>query len=103
MSAKWVGLALALLVGCGADPEPVPEPVPERITGVVTEVRPASGPVESFSVRTSDQKYDVSIDPARDYGFDLRHLEEHRDTGDPVVVELEQREGKLSAVSIVDA
>ena len=88
---------LVLLGGCGE------EPIPERITGVVTEVRPTTGPVRDFSVEGAFGTFEVRIDPDRDYGFDLRHLEEHRDTGDPVIVRLEDRGGQAFARSIEDA
>jgi len=100
MMRRTVLTTLSVLLGaCGAGDEPAPE----RITGVVIDVRPGSGPVRSFAVETSFQTYEVLIDPRRDYGFELRHLDEHRETGDPVAVELEERDDDVYAVSIVDA
>lgn len=87
------------LAACGGEEA---AEVPERITGVVTEVHPASGAVRAFSVDTGFETIEIAIDPDRDYGFDLRHLEEHRDTGQPVVVGLEDRQGRAVAVSIED-
>jgi hypothetical protein len=46
---------------------------------------------------------EVMIDPTRDYGFNLNHLYEHLDTGDPVHVPLEQRDGTAYAAEIEDA
>ena len=91
-------MLLLLAAACGEEPA-----VPERVTGLVTEVRPSSGAVEAFRVETTLESYEILIDPRRSYGFDLRHLDEHRATGDPVVVRVEQRDGAAYAVSIEDA
>jgi hypothetical protein len=45
----------------------------------------------------------IRIDPSRDYGFDLTHLNEHQSTGDPVRVRLRQRDEGLYALQIDDA
>jgi hypothetical protein len=43
------------------------------------------------------------IAPDVDYGFALGHLHEHESTGDPVRCVLEEREGRLYALEILDA
>lgn len=61
------------------------------------------GDVRSFTVKSGAQTYEILIDPHVDYGFPLGHLNEHRISGDPVRVELVERDGRLYAQSIVDA
>ena len=97
MPRRTVATLLLLAVACGNEPV-----VPDRLTGVVTEVRPSSGAVEAFTVETTFEAYEILIDPRRDYGFDLRHLDDHRATGDPVVVRVEQRDDAAYALSIED-
>jgi len=90
----------APLVACGNDE---PE-APAAVTGVVIEVSSAGlGRVESLVVKDGDDTFEILIDPDVDYGFNLDHLHEHRATGDPVRVELEERDGDLYAQSIDDA
>lgn len=91
-------LTLLLLTGCSGESAPVPD----RVTGTVSEVRPASGPVDSFTIDTEFETYEVLLDPERDYGFPPRHLEVHRETGQRVVVWLEDRDGEAVAVRIED-
>jgi hypothetical protein len=50
-----------------------------------------------------EQRYEVAVDPGRDYGFDLEHLEVHREQALPVLVRLEERGDVLLAVEIFDA
>lgn len=59
--------------------------------------------VESFTVKSDDKTYTILIDPNTDLGFPPAHLNEHRVTGDPVKVEIEERNGDLYALSILDA
>lgn len=79
--------------------------MPAEVTGAITEIsRGAYGGIDSFTVRADGEAaYEIRIDPARDYGFDLEHLVEHRDSGDPVVVRTEEREGIVYATEILDA
>ena len=79
------------------------DPMPGRITGAVTEVRIEAGEVTAFTVAGGAREYPVLVEADRDYGFDLTHLQEHRATGDPVIVELVWREGDAYALSILDA
>lgn len=59
--------------------------------------------VESFTVKSDDKTYTILIDPNTDLGFPPAHLNEHRVTGDPVKVTIEDRDGDLYALSILDA
>src|SRR5688572_8594251 len=99
--AVAVGLLVALGVfACGKE---APAP-PTVLTGVITEVAAGtSGKVTGFELDASGESYEILIDPARDYGFDLTHLNEHQSTGDPVRVRLQQRDAALYALRIDDA
>lgn len=105
MVRRVVLTAVLLLASCGpAEPVPSEAPIaPEQIRGVIVDVRTVGGEVAGFVVDTPDGSFEILIDPDRDYGFDLRHLEEHRSTEDPVLVDLEARGDSLYAVSILDA
>ncbi len=100
-------MALVVGVACGGDPAPKqgsrPSPPPDPLIGVVTQVVVRGGDVASFEVRAEGRTFEILIDAARDYGFDLHHLEEHRQTGDPVRVDVERRSDGIYAVSIDDA
>ena len=104
---RALAVVLLLAVACSAEPagdaQPRPNPPPDPLTGVVTEVVVRDGAVTAIDVRAEGATHEILIDPARDYGFDLHHLEEHRETGDPVLVDLEQRADGAYAVSIDDA
>ena len=107
-------LLLVLTAGCvQGQPRdastPAPTATPEEdptvdlpVTGLVTEVDREGKAVVGFVVDADGSEVEILIDPERDYGFDLRHLEEHRDMGDPVAVEIEVRGNELYAVSIED-
>lgn len=88
---------------CGGDSD---EDVaaPSSVTGIVTEVESSGlNEVSSFTVKSGDTHYEILIDEEVDYGFPLGHIEEHRKTAEPVEVDLEERDGRLYARSIVDA
>lgn len=95
--------ASLLLSACGnGESEPEPE-TPSSVTGVIVEVEQEGlTDVESFSLRAEDDTYQIYIAEDVDYGFPLSHLNEHRVSGDPVRVELEERDEKLYALSIED-
>ena len=99
-----VGLVLA--ASCSSTPpsEQSP-PVPDEVTGTITGVeRGDAGEIAAFTVSgNGGPSYEISIDPARDYGFDLEHLVEHQTTGDPVIVTTEDRDGTAYALQIIDA
>jgi hypothetical protein len=80
------------------------EPSHGEVTGVIVEVQGEGlGQVETFTVRSEGETFEFVIDEAADYGFPLDHLNEHRVTGEPVVVVYEEREGSLVALEIEDA
>jgi hypothetical protein len=56
-----------------------------------------------FTVRAGERSWVVTTDPRINYGFPLQHLYEHRETGDPVDLNIEQRDETIVAVSIRDA
>jgi hypothetical protein len=91
-----------LFGGCGGE-SATPEPPPSQLTGLITEVEPERGTPEKFLLEADGQGYEVQIDPARDYGFDLVHLREHQRDAWPVRCRLEERDGVLYALEIVDA
>jgi hypothetical protein len=97
-----LALVLALSVGCGAAE---PAEAPGRVEGLIVEIeRDDAGEIRAFTVETRDeQRYEVAVDPGRDYGFDLEHLEVHREQALPVLVRLEERGDVLLAVEILDA
>ncbi len=87
---------------CGAEGDTTP--VPEQVTGIITAIgRGDDGAIESFTLRAGRRTFDIRLDPRRGYGFDLRHLEDHRAANWPVRVRLEQRDGEVYAVEILDA
>jgi hypothetical protein len=102
MQRLIVALALLLVMGSTACGEEAPA-APSVVTGVITEVAAADDEVTSFNLDAAGESYEILIDSARDYGFDLTHLYEHQTTGDPVRVRLQQREEALYALRIDDA
>jgi hypothetical protein len=62
----------------------------------------AGSAVRAFTVDSGEREVEVRIDPAVDYGFDLVHLREHQQTGDPVLCTVESRDGSLYALVIAD-
>ena len=94
---------LLCLVIAGVSCASSSRPMPARISGPITEVRLDAGEVTGFTITRGTREYPVLIETDRDYGFDLTHLEEHRATGDPVVVELVWRGSDAYARTIVDA
>ncbi len=87
------------LIACAGD-----EPAPTELTGVILEIESEGlDDVRSFTLRSEGETYEILIDPELDYGFPLSHLNSHRATADPVVVDLEERDGELFALSIEDA
>ena len=97
-----LALILALSVGCGAAE---PAEAPSRIDGLIVAIeRDDAGEIREFTVETrEEERYEVAVDPERNYGFDLEHLEVHRQQALPVLVRLEDRGDVLYAVEILDA
>lgn len=52
--------------------------------------------------RREGSRVEVWIADDVQYGFDLEHLQEHEDSGDPVRCALEERDGRAYALSIAD-
>ncbi len=95
-----ITLLLLLGVACGSNAGQAPD----QVTGVITTIgRGAEGDIQRFVVRQGDRAFEIRIDPRRDYGFDLGHLEQHRASEWPVTVRLEQRDSAVYAVEILDA
>jgi hypothetical protein len=99
---------IALAIGACDDGDAPPDTsrpkAPDRVEGVVTDVTSENiDDVTAFEVRSEGQTYEIFIDPEIDYGFRLGHLQAHVVGSDPVIVELEERDGKLFALSIEDA
>jgi hypothetical protein len=97
-----VTLAILLGVGSTACGKEAPA-APSVVTGVITKVAAAGSEVTSFDLDADGESYRIQIDPGRDYGFDLTHLNEHQSTGDPVRVRLRERDEALYALRIDDA
>jgi hypothetical protein len=93
-------LTAPLGVACRNDAEEAPS----ELVGVIVEVQSEpDGGIESFTLESDGDSRAIYIAPDVDYGFDLQHLHEHRTTGEPVRCVLEEREGRLYALEIVDA
>ncbi len=93
---------------CGDDagepPAAQEEEAPSEVTGVLLDVESEGvDDVRSFTLKDGDKTYEIFIAEDVEYGFPLGHLSEHLSTGDPVTVPLEERDGKLYALSIDDA
>lgn len=98
-------MASLFVVACGGDDGKDPQAeTPSRLTGVITEVD-SSGltDVESFTLSVEGETYKIFLADDIELGFPPAHLNEHKTTGDPVEVDLEDRSGKLYATSIADA
>ena len=87
-------LSLLLLIGCSQGP---------RVKGFVIAIEEDGGRPSAFTVETDAGPVRILIDDEADYGFDLRHLEQHRTEGLPVNVEVVERDGEKVALRIDDA
>jgi hypothetical protein len=97
-----ISLALAVVVACGATGERPASP--DQVTGLITSIgRGGDGSIQSFTVDQGGRAHEIRIDPGRNYGFDLEHLEVHRVDRLPVRVRLTERRGELFATEILDA
>lgn len=97
-------LSASIAIACGDDGGTEAETAPSELTGVIVEIDSASiEDVNSFVLRADGEEYTIYIDDTVDYGFPLGHLNEHRTGAISTLVELEERDGKLYAQSILDA
>jgi hypothetical protein len=87
------------LAACGGE-ESRP---PAELVGAIVEVQSENGSVVSFTLDAGGETHAIYIAKDVDYGFDLRHLHEHRTTGEPVRCALEERGERLYALEIADA
>lgn len=93
--AGVAGLLLVLTTACSSS---------DQVRGVVIEVDGDLTSVESFVLRTDSGEL-ITIVPAADgeFGFPLPHLNDHRTSLSPIVVELDPSMDPPRAVSIRDA
>ena len=104
-SAMRLALALIVLIALGlaACDDSVEITDEQPLEGVVIEIdSPAFGEVTSFTLKDGDSTYEIYIAADVDYEFPLGHLQEHVQSADPVLVDTEERDGKLYALSIED-
>lgn len=96
-------MALALALSACEASEPAE--TPSRVNGLIVAIdQDDAGEIRAITVETRDQqRYEISIEPRRDHGFDLEHLEDHREQTIPVLVRLGERGGVLYAMEILDA
>jgi hypothetical protein len=92
---------VSALSACGG--ESAAESAPSELTGVIVQVDGTGNDVTAFTLEVGADRYRIFIAEDVDYGFDLRHLHEHRLTGDPVRCTLEERDDRLYALEILDA
>ena len=98
-----MGLLVLVLALAACSDEGVP--ADRTVHGVIVDIESGEGfgNVLSFSVRENGRNVEIFIDPELDYeDFPLSHLFAHRAGGDPVIVGVEERSGRLYARSISD-
>jgi len=98
---KLVGclLLVVLLTGCGGSEA---QAVGDEVSGSIGELRPSVEAIESFTIQSGGEEVELFVADDVEYGFDLRHLDQHRRDGLPVRCEVERRDGRLYALTIVD-
>lgn len=95
-------LIVLSVAGCGGSEDACTDRT--TLTGVVLDVESRSlTDVRAFTLRSEGEECEILIDPEREYGFALPHLNEHKISADPVRVEVEARDDELVALSIEDA
>lgn len=91
----------ALLAACGGDGG---SDAPAVVEGTIVSLEYSAGSLRSFTVRAPDgETREVFVADDVSYGFDLDHLREHRADAEPVRCDVEERDGKLVAITIEDA
>ena len=77
---------------------------PDEVRGVVLDVTGTLTSVESFVIRTDGgETLTVTPDPNGNFAFPLPHLNDHRSTLSPIIVELDRETDPPTALSIRDA
>lgn len=71
--------------------------------GLISQIELESGRPSAITLESEEGPRRILLDRERDYGFDLGHLEEHRNTSQPVRVRVKQESGAEVALSIDDA
>lgn len=97
--ALVAALLVAASTACGRNEG---GPAISYAAGTIVDVQSTSGEVRSFTLRNDGELVDISIADDVDYGFDLDHLKEHLASGAPVRCTLEERGGRLYALTILD-
>lgn len=93
-----------LVASCSDGQQAQPGGVPSRVEGVIIAIDSAAiDDVNGFTLKDGDVTYEIFIADDVDYGFPLGHLQEHVQSAGPVSVDLEERNGKLYALTIEDA
>jgi hypothetical protein len=95
-------LIVVSLAGCGGSEPACADRT--TMTGIILDVESRTlTDVRAFTMRSEGRECEIFIDPDRDYGFALPHLNEHKISADPVTVRVEVRDDELVAVSIDDS
>ena len=105
MKFRTFAFASLLLVAlaCGEDGTGENSEMSTTLTGIVVSVESEGlNEVTRFELKEGDEVHPILIDEDIKYGFPLGHLEEHRVSSAPVEVAIEERDGDLYALSIVD-
>jgi hypothetical protein len=96
-----LALIAAVVAGCGEGSERAPA----TLTGLIVEIEGEGSDITAFTLEESGsgEEYEIRIAHEVSYGFDLGHLRQHQREKLPVVCGLEERDGDLYALRIVDA
>ena len=74
----------------------------DRVEGLISKIEEQDGRPTAFTVTADGGETEILIAEDIDYGFDLKHLEEHRDQKLPVSVKVQERNGRKVALKIED-
>ncbi len=96
----FLSAALLAMSACGGSATAEPT----EVTGVILFLETnAASEVTGFTLKKRDETFEILIADDVEYGFELSHLNAHVAEGDPVRCRLEERDGRLYALSIEDA